>query len=272
MIFTDAQQEFIDNTVAKAKDIDEGAAVLLVGSMAAGYTDSWSDLDLWILGDKENLREGERQQYSATQQVFFDDGELERHYVFYDVRDLESRLSESWRDDLLWLLRTSHVIHDPKCVGESLKVRFEVYPQEILERKLRWWLCKYWESQSRLEVSGRGMPVPAVLYAAKCIEAASKVCCLAEGKAFPYSKWLRRAIAETKMGKSVAPIIDRVVENIHELVSFTGGTDYRELVPVKELRSLKATLQEGLKEVGWCAPWVDEPGHHVWVVFNEPCP
>jgi len=46
MIFTEPQQAFIDATITKAKGIGAETVVLLVGSMAAGYTDSWSDLDL----------------------------------------------------------------------------------------------------------------------------------------------------------------------------------------------------------------------------------
>ena len=266
---TDAEiKEFCDRAVLDAEQYGEGAAVLLVGSRGAGFDDSWSDLDPWVLGRKDALSGEAAAQYASTGQVFVDRGDFEAHYSLYDFGDLAQRLS-GWPDELLWLAQRSRILHDPLGLAENLKARFAEYPRPILEEKLRRWHCKYSESSGRLGVVGRGMPVAAVLTGAACIESACKICCLAEGKSFPYAKWLRHAAAETRLGRVVCPVIDTVVDSMHELAAPPPGVDYKALTPVKELKALRPTLCEELGKMGWTDDWAEDPGQHVWVLFSR---
>ena len=265
------ERSFIDRAISDARALGKDTAVLLVGSRALGVGGPWSDLDLWLLGNKERLEGRARAEYELTGQVFVDRGDLQAHYTFYDFRDLEERLAR-WTDELLWIVHVSQLLHDPVGRASDMKERFRDYPHDVLERKLRWWLCNYWQCQGRLGVAARGTAASAVMIAAECIESLCKVCCLADGRPFPYLKWLRRAAEKTTLGPLVCPAMDRAVRGVHELVAPPVGREFRELIPVKELRALKDDLKEGLRKLGWSGAWVDEPGHHVWVVFNQTCP
>lgn len=265
------ERSFIERAISDARALGRDSAVLLVGSRALGIGGAWPDLDLWLLGNKQDLDAKRRAEYELTGQVFVDRGDLEAHYTFYDFHDLEERLGR-WTDELLWIVHISRLLHDPAGRASDMKERFRDYPQDILERKLRWWLCKYWQCQARLGVAARGMAASAVMIAAKCIESLCKVCCLADGRPFPYPKWLRRAAGQTTLGSFVCPAIDRAVSGIHELVASPTGRDFRELTPIKELRALREDVKEGLRKLGWSGAWVDEPGHHVWVIFTQTCP
>ena len=261
-------QEFCQRAITESEKYGQGASVLLVGSRGAGYIVSWSDIDLWVLGDKRALNDTAAKEYALTRQIFVDRGDLEAHYTFYDLGDLRQRLQE-WPDELLWLLQRSRILHDPLGRASELRTQFADYPEDIMQDKLRWQLCEYSQHQGRLGVAGRGMPVAAVMAAGRCIETACRICCLAERKPYPYLKWLRRAAGETRLGEIVCPVVDRAVEHIQELATPPEGVPYTDLIPLKELRSLKPTLCRELARIGWTGDWVENPGHYVWLLFSQ---
>jgi len=63
-------QKFIDETIKVCQKMGEDAVLLLVGSRAAGFGSSWSDLDLWLLGNKSFLSVEERQKYKIDAGYF----------------------------------------------------------------------------------------------------------------------------------------------------------------------------------------------------------
>ena len=53
-------QLFLDSAIQLCDNLDEDVVVLLVGSRAAGFAGPESDLDLWIVGDKDRLLDEQR--------------------------------------------------------------------------------------------------------------------------------------------------------------------------------------------------------------------
>jgi len=264
-------EKFLQRALADADRFGSETAVLIVGSRAAGLVDDWSDLDIWMFGHKNGLPQAQRAECDRTGQVFVDRSDGEAHYIFYDLDDLKERLS-GWPDEMLWILRTAAVVRDRELLAADLKDRYRDYPRDVLERKLRWWFLKYWLTQAGLGVAGRGMAVATLVTLAQCVEALCKVACLADGVPFPYSKWLRRVAGDTRLGKVICPAIDRAVAAISEATAPPEGRFFRELVPVRELRSLKDALQTELPRLGWSGDWAQDPTRFYWLLVGQTAP
>ena len=57
------ETDFVDRAKAFTSNVGPESVLLLVGSRAAGFDDAWSDLDMWVIGDKGKLSAGEREKY-----------------------------------------------------------------------------------------------------------------------------------------------------------------------------------------------------------------
>jgi|GEM_PF-821729 len=273
--FSSDDQKFIDEAIEACQRMGEEAALLLVGSRAAGFGSSWSDLDLWILGDKTFLPIEERQRYETDGELFYEAHELwnrrdyEAHWTFYDMNDLVEQLSQ-WNDEKMWILLTSCVLYCSSDRIEAIKRRFSSYPTEIAERKLKWLFGKYLMSLGPLNTAARGMPVTALVVAGQVIEYLCKICCLAERKPFPYTKWLVEVAKKTYLGAKVYPFMEKAVLGIEEFVNPPAGKHFRELIPLKELRATEEIVQTGLKELGWHCDWVDNTDEAVNEALKRP--
>jgi len=202
-------QEFIDKAKTFTQRMGESAVLLLVGSQAAGFHDSWSDLDMWVIGDKSNLTREETGRYEKDGELFVDRGDLEAHWKFFDSGDFRVTLHD-WPAEIMWILLTSEVIFDNDATADSLKRLCQDYPRNIVEKKLKCQFGNYWHLLGPLNMAGRRKPETAFLIAGKTIEHLCKVCCLAECKPFPYTKWLVSVARQTSIGNRLFPYIRRM--------------------------------------------------------------
>ena len=251
------EQEFVDKAKAFTLRVGEGAVLLLVGSRAAGLNDSWSDLDMWVIGDKNNLSPAEFETYKTNKQVFFDRGDYEAHWTFYDAEDLHQYLY-SWPDERMWLSLTSTILFGNEATATHLHRQCRNYPREVVEKKLKWHFGKYGSLLGPLNTAARGMPETSVMVVGQVIEHLCKICCLSELKPFPYAKWLVSVASQTTLGNDLIPYISRATSGLSEFLHPPEGKPFRELIPLKELRETKEIVRGGLKKLGWDSSWIEK--------------
>lgn len=266
-----ADQKAIEEAIRAAQRLAKGTCVLLVGSRAAGYEDNWSDLNLWLLGDRKDLPDVERQQLEASGWLMLPLGDTGAHAVFRDVDDVLTRLN-AWDDEHLWVFLTSHILYGPYERVAEIKRRFAEYPRNVLERKVRWFYGRYVHSLDALNVAARGMTEASVLVIGHVIESVCKLCCLAEGKPFPYPKWVVEAARRTTLGRTVYPMVREAVNGIHELVDPPRDTAYEQLLPIRALRATREFVAAGLRDLGWTDEWIEQPLEAVEDYFRRRVP
>ena len=130
------QQTFLDEAIAFSEKLEGNGLVLLVGSRGAGYTDDWSDLDLWVLGSKESLGTEQRRDYDQAGQVFVERGDSEAHWTFYDWEDLISHL-DTHPPVFTWLACNSQCLHGPSERHEFLRCTYSLMPRPVAEQAMR---------------------------------------------------------------------------------------------------------------------------------------
>jgi len=262
------ETEFVDRATAFTSRVGSESVLLLVGSRSADLDDSWSDLDMWVIGDKSALSTPEREQYEKDGELFVDRGDYEAHWSFYGRDDLQRMLLE-WPDAKMWLVLTSEVLAGCPATAERLVRQCQEYPKDIVEFKLKKSFGLYWSLLGPLNVAVRSMPETAIVVAGKVIEQLCRICCLAELSPFPYTKWLVRVAQQTGLGREVYPYINRAVLGIQDFVSPPKHKPYRELAPLKELRGTKDIVRGGLRKLGWDCSWLDETSEAVAEVLRH---
>jgi hypothetical protein len=266
-----ADQKAIEEAIRVSQRMGRNTCVLLVGSRAAGFEDNWSDLNLWLLGDREALPDEERQQLDSAGWLGFPLGDTGVQVVFRDVADVQTRLN-AWDDEQLWGFLNSHILYGPYERVAEIKRRFSGYPRPVLERKVRWFYGRYVHSLDSLNVAARGMREASVLVIGHVIESVCKLCCLAEGKPYPYPKWVVEAARRTEMGRTVGPMVRAAVGGMAELLDPPRGTPYDDLVPIRELRATREPVASGLRAQGWTNDWLDQPEEAVADYFRRRVP
>ena len=265
---TPDEAEFVEQAQAFTSRVGPRAVLLLVGSRAAGLADSWSDLDMWVVGDKTGLKPSERRRYERHTELFVDRGDYEAHYTFYDRDDLKAIL-HGCPDEKMWIVLTAKVLFGDRRVAAELKRLCRRYPRRAVEPKLRWHYGRFYQSVNPLNTAARGMPETAFLIAGMAIEHLCKVCCLAERKPFPYAKWLIPVSRRTVLGRKVAPLVSEAIFGIDELLHPPEGKHYRELVPLKNLRQTRDIVRKTLKRLGWRGRWVNVPEAAIAEAMHE---
>jgi|APSaa5957512622_1039677.scaffolds.fasta_scaffold56362_2 hypothetical protein len=258
MVIKPEEVDFVNQARAFMSRVGPNAVLLLVGSRGAGLSDSWSDLDMWIVGDKTYLSPAERGEYEQRAELFVDRGDREAHWSFFDQQDLETLL-QSYPDKKMWILSTAQLLGGNRATAEVLKTHCQAYPRDVAERRLKWHFGRYWQAMGPLNSAARGRPETAFLAAGIVIESLCKVCCLADRTPFPYTKWLVSVSRETVLGRRIFPFVSEAVHGITEFVHPPEGKHFRELIPLKKLRETKEIVRGSLKEIGWTCSWIDNP-------------
>lgn len=266
-----ADQKAIEEAIRISQRLGGETCVLLVGSRAAGYEDNWSDLNLWLLGDREDLPDEERQQLDTAGWLMFPLDDTGVQAIFRDVDDLLTRLN-AWDDEQLWVFQNSHILYGPYERVAEIKRRFGRYPQAVLERKVRWFYGRYVNSLEALNVAARGMNEASVLVIGHVIESLCKLCCLAEDKPYPYPKWVMEAAKRTELGRTVCPMVRSAVAGMAELVHPLNAAPYDERTPIRELRATRAPVAAGLRALGWTNDWIDRPQEAIEDYFRRRVP
>ena len=131
------------------------------------------------------------------------------------------------------------------------------YPKEVIARRVTWYFGRFRALSFALNKSDRRTPITAVMMVGQAIGCLCKICFLAEGKPFPYEKWLIRGIKITELGKRLSPLIEKAALNINDFLQPPEDKDYPDLEPVKALLECQKEIRRGLKELGWDPDWVD---------------
>jgi hypothetical protein len=260
--------DFVRQAKAFTSRVGPKAVLLLVGSRAADLADSWSDLDMWVIGDKTSLAPSEREHYEQNGELFVNRGDCEAHWSFYDQHDLQSLLRH-YPDEKMWILLTAQVMFGDESTATALKEHCRQYPWEAVEPKLKRHFGHYLLSLGLLNTAARGMPETAFMAAGKTIEHLCKICCFAERKPFPYTKWLIPVARETTLGKRIVPLMSEAVFGIEEFLHPPPGKDFRTLTPLKRLRDTKDTVRDTLKQLGWKCSWLDSTDEAVADALRE---
>ena len=266
---TPDEAEFVEQARAFTSRVGPRSVLLLVGSRAAGLADSWSDLDMWVIGDKARLTQAERRRYERHSELFVDRGDYEAHYSFYDRDDLRAVL-QGYPDEKMWIVLTAKVLFGDRRVAAELKRLCRRYPRRAVEPKLRWHFGRYFQSVNPLNTAARGMPETAFLIAGMVVEHLCKVCCLGERKPFPYAKWLIPVSRRTVLGRKVAPLVSEAILGIDELLHPPEDKYYRALVPLKKLRETREIVCKGLRKLGWRGRWVTVPEEAIAEAMHGP--
>lgn len=265
----DEYSSFVEEAVAFSSSVGYPGLVLVVGSRGAGYADSWSDLDLWILGEKCLLTGRDRQEYDTEGQLFRDRGDSSAHWTFYDWSDATARLDKG-EPIFTWVATRSTFLNGPKELHEGLLAKYSDLSTAIAAEHLRKALGTFMiESGGGIARAARRDVVAGVAATGAAIAAASRICLLADRKPYPYEKWIVEAARDTRLGDVVVPILEEVVATIGELVSPPPGVDFREWTPIAKIRALRSVFSDRLPGLGWQEPWASDLGLNVPVAFQQ---
>jgi hypothetical protein len=209
-------------------ECQDNLSIVLAGSRAIGYCTPVSDYDLLGLCDGPTYarvlkRTGRDSSVAGIDiSVARDEAKqlLDREVdvAIYEV-DRIQRAFHEYNDVVLWIWTNAKVITDPCHIVSELQASFQGYPKEILEKKLK----QHFLRDLHLSVHGLTyIPESQNLFAVlntmtSKISEMCKICCLLEGKPFPYEKWLLRASAETRIGKRLISIFEQVLTTLSRL-------------------------------------------------------
>ncbi len=213
------------------RDFENRVAVAIVGSVGAGMGDVHSDLDVSLFVPEKDsipLYENYKKGYEeSTIDVLnprafqFDEFPMVRlegvdgHHRAMVFESIEENV-RNYKDVDRWVCCNCIPLHDPKGRLESLRVESAEYPPYILNRKLirHYWFLRdnLWSTKKPLE---RGQKETVLLLCLQGISHLMKFCILAEGKPYPYDKWLYRVAIETNLGKLVRKYIDAIFDEIY---------------------------------------------------------
>ena len=257
--FSPEDQQFVDRAIDFCQQMGERAVLVLAGSRSTSFADEWSDLDLWVIGDKHHLSDKDREIYEEKRELFVDRGDFEAHWSFYDESDLRAWL-DTFPDETMWIVANFRILYGCSRTAEELKHHYCQYPPAVAERKLKWMFGKYYFAQGGpLAMAARNKVETAFVAVGNIIEYLCKICCVAEKQPFPYNKWVVEAAKQTRLGAMVYPSIQRAVGGIGDFLDLPSDRNWRDWVPVKELRGTLPIVQNGLKELGWVGDWIDDP-------------
>jgi hypothetical protein len=234
MVFGDAgKKSIVDQLLSLPfwQDYWDRTSVAVAGSVGAGLGDEHSDLDVQILvsgADYGRLYELYKEAWEAgvvevlnPRAFLFDEFPLmylsgiDGHYKVTAYEPIAEKV-RSFDDVERWVYANSIPIHDPGGRLASLMLEAEHYPADILNEKLshHYYQCmnNFWPTKGPLK---RGQKESVSILCAQGISHVLKFCILADGKPFPYDKWLYRIAIETQLGKLLRPYIDAIFTEMH---------------------------------------------------------
>lgn len=238
----------------------QDAAILLTGSVAFGTWDEDSRLDLrLVLPDEEHsrlsagLREAHLWSPGRDHRVSLRDREPFRRFPGAEIVILSaSQLRQEFRFELaisVWIYSHSLVLQDPLGTVESTLASY----QERFQERLPTLRCEHYyhfrEARNDLlpKVSPRRLATVLAIKRGQAVQEALRLAFLAEGKPYPYDKWLEEmAERETECGSGIVTAI-------------------RALVPAREAHTveragkvLRDRVVFALQQGGVSEPWLEQ--------------
>jgi hypothetical protein len=262
---------FVREAAVACDQVGPNSVLLLVGSRAAGLH-PMDDLDLWIIGDHRRLSAAQQHEYAGTGRVFVDRGNLEAHWTFYDLDDLNNRLMQ-WPAEIMWILSTSRFLSGCQATRDDLLTRSASFPKEIAGSKLKWLIGSYrMYLHPMFKAAAAGSATAAFAIGGEAISALARLCCVAECRPWPYSKWLTRIAGTTKAGKVLMPFADRCVEAFARNPLPSQGQRSVDWPPTRELKQAMEAIPRLLSEMSWQEDWVSDPWEAVDESFKRAAP
>jgi predicted nucleotidyltransferase len=275
-----AQEIVLGHPLLMSSQADLG--VVLAGSRAVGYQSLSSDYDFLVICETEVFDRIAKRAGKASDakgvDIPVDREALKREagaavdIAVYDIGRLSRAFSE-YRDVVLWIWMNAKSLFDPAGRIAALQDSFKGYPREVLERKLkRHFLRDFHLSVHGLTYVPESDNVFSIVYgiSAKVAEFC-KLCCLLDGKPFPYEKWLLRACRDTTTGQKLYPFLERSIDSLTRL---HGGLANSAGLLTKTVRALDTEacdiLESALVEWGIDRSWIkDAYGCLEDVLFEE---
>lgn len=264
-----ADHGFVASAASACEKLGDEAVLLLVGSRAAGLR-PMDDLDLWIIGNKRLLSPTQQEEYTQTGEVFVDRGDLTAHWKFHDRADLAARLAQ-WPAELMWILSTSKFMGGCRATHDDLVTRFATFPRDVAESKLKWLIGSY-SVAPMLKAAAAGSITEAFAIAGLAVTMLAKLCCAAQCRPWPYSKWLTRVAGETTAGRVLMPFADRCVAAFMQCPRPSPGQHSIDWPPTRELKLAMQEVPQILSDLGWQGDWVSDPWKAVHEYFKRPAP
>ena len=259
-------------------------AVVLAGSRAAGYHIPASDYDLLGLCDAPTyarvLRHTGHDPSVAGIDIAVDRKEAEQvlgHEVDFAVYEVDRirHAFGAFNDVVLWIWANAQVIMDPHATVSELQASFGGYPREVLEQKLKQhFLRDFHLSVHGLTYHPESQNLFAVLNTMTSkIGEYCRMCCLLDGKPFPYEKWLLRACADTRLGERLVPIFERVLATLSSLQNDLQGGWPRAREAIDAIDTEACDILEDAL-IAWGIPrtWLDRSYHDRHTVLFRPSP
>lgn len=203
--------------------LTERITVALVGSRAVHYHVPSSDYDLVGLCDGATYERvaflAGRHRSAKGIDLPIDKDAVKREFgmtvdaSLYEIGTVRQAIHD-YNNVVLWIWTHAVCIVDRDDALADLKRCFQGYPRDVLEQKLKYHFLR------DFDLSVHGIPYHteecpnmfSVLYALSSkIAESCRICCLLDGKPFPYAKWLLRASADTSLGKTLTPIFGRIL-------------------------------------------------------------
>jgi hypothetical protein len=210
--------------------VQDRVGVVLSGSRAVGYHVPSSDYDYLALCERETYLRVARQVGASPDATSIDLVGGREPFRLEQGIEVEGALFEETRvrqaldryvDVPRWIWAHARSLHDPAGVIQRVQASIAAYPREVLKRKL----IQHFMADFDLSVHGityryESQNVFSVVHAlgAKVAEYC-RICCLLDGRPFPYDKWLLRACKETTTGACLAPHLERALDHVTHLGS-----------------------------------------------------
>lgn len=193
-------------------------------------------------------------------------------FAVYEVDRIHHAFQE-FNDVVLWIWTHAKVIVDPCHAASELQASFGGYPRDVLEQKLKQhFLQDFHLSVHGLTYHPASQNVFAVLNTMTSkIGEYCKMCCLLDGKPFPYEKWLLRACGDTRLGERLVPIFERVLSTLSSLQNDLPGQwpRIREAIDAVDTEACNM-LEDALVTWGIPRAWLDRSYHDRHIVLFGP--